>query len=455
MARGPLDHPRLRAIEQSLDAGKLEEAQRLLVEFGDVALFRPATSFLATRLLFQRGRLSLPLFIERLRDLLRIVDYFPEAKALLEAAETGQDEQVGGQTAPLVGEASVKRASPQAPSRRSVTTVPNIPRAPLVPAFTPPPDVRPSYAPDHVPPPVPPAHDAMPPTEREGRKRDDAPATSAREAASGRYARRPTVSVDVVRRSPKPETISAPVPREKSRLRSGRPPTDDDDPSLAGIATLLDEGRFDRALELVERAGPESAERRILHARSLLGAGRRGQARLIVERMTAEALEPEARAAAARLLLDLGEPERALQEAERAQQDARHSPIADLTLALTLLRVAWRRDEPSFVARAEELLRAFRGRDSPMPALVQALRACVQAKGGDPERAIGAAQRALALDARSADALIALAVGSARLGRHDEARQAWADLQRVAAHEADAIVPTLARLGLSISPARR
>jgi Flp pilus assembly protein TadD len=79
----------------------------------------------------------------------------------------------------------------------------------------------------------------------------------------------------------------------------------------------------------------------------------------------------------------------------------------------------------------------------------------VQAKSGDPERAIGAAQRALALDARSADALIALAVGETRLRRYDEARQAWAELQRVAANEADALVPTLVRLGLSVSPAGR
>ncbi len=85
MPKSPLDHPRLREIEQRLDEGALDDAQQLLASLGDVAFFRYATAYLATRLLFLRGRLDDHDVAERLSEILGHVDQFPEAQAMLRA----------------------------------------------------------------------------------------------------------------------------------------------------------------------------------------------------------------------------------------------------------------------------------------------------------------------------------------------------------------------------------
>ena len=89
MKRGPLDHPELRAVEKLLDDRHLEEAQRRLGALGQAQGLDHGVTYLATRLLFQRGRLDTTGVAERLRELLRDVGHFPEAKYMLDAAEAG------------------------------------------------------------------------------------------------------------------------------------------------------------------------------------------------------------------------------------------------------------------------------------------------------------------------------------------------------------------------------
>ena len=54
--QGPLSHPRLRVIEETLNAGDLDGAQRLLADLGEGSAPGVAMSYFATRLLFLRGR---------------------------------------------------------------------------------------------------------------------------------------------------------------------------------------------------------------------------------------------------------------------------------------------------------------------------------------------------------------------------------------------------------------
>ncbi|MCA9644240.1 MAG: hypothetical protein KC492_26280, partial [Myxococcales bacterium] len=92
---GPLDQPRLREIDELLDARELDRAAGALMQLGDMELFRHATTYLTTRLLFLRGRLDLPGVAQRLEDLLKEVADFPEAEAMLDAARSGELSEFG------------------------------------------------------------------------------------------------------------------------------------------------------------------------------------------------------------------------------------------------------------------------------------------------------------------------------------------------------------------------
>ncbi|HEX3598209.1 MAG TPA: tetratricopeptide repeat protein, partial [Polyangiaceae bacterium] len=101
----------------------------------------------------------------------------------------------------------------------------------------------------------------------------------------------------------------------------------------------------------------------------------------------------------------------------------------------------------SLLEAADRALEKFAAREGPLPALYLALRACVQAGIGDPNRAISTAQRALGLDPKSPDALAAIAEASAQLGRVNDARQAWSKLTELAPAEGDAIGVVLSQTG--------
>lgn len=89
MATNPLDSSGLRAIDECLSAGELDDAQRLLSNVSAAADAEYATTYLATRLLYLRERLDPASVVQRLRELLQNVEHFPEAASLLSVAEAG------------------------------------------------------------------------------------------------------------------------------------------------------------------------------------------------------------------------------------------------------------------------------------------------------------------------------------------------------------------------------
>ena len=186
-----------------------------------------ATTYFATRILYQRGKLDLQGVMARLHELLRACPDFPEARAMLQAAERGtlqpdpqrfnqatvpppaatdnsrdtdsdeDDDDEEGDRLTEPGNAP-SRAPSRAPSvapveaRLKTPQAPGIPRAPLVPRFTPRENVAPSYVP-------PPDLDLTPP----GFDLDLlTPADS----------------------SPNNDTVSAPPPSSTRQDRSSRPP---------------------------------------------------------------------------------------------------------------------------------------------------------------------------------------------------------------------------------------
>ncbi len=80
----PLKTLELRAIEDSLNANELDKAQRLLAQLGVHDDFQHGTSYLATRLLFLRGRLDAASVVDRMRELVGANPHFLEARALMD-----------------------------------------------------------------------------------------------------------------------------------------------------------------------------------------------------------------------------------------------------------------------------------------------------------------------------------------------------------------------------------
>ncbi|HMJ11630.1 MAG TPA: tetratricopeptide repeat protein [Polyangiaceae bacterium] len=438
MGNGPLDHPGLRRIEQHLDHGELQDAQKLLSSLEDAAGLRHGLSYLTTRLLFERGRLDAGEVAQRLRDLLKLVAPFPEAQTLLASAEGN-----ALQRASASGAASaepVRAAAPDAQSidalfksrNRPSPSLPRIPKAPGLPNFTPSPDDRPSYAPPK------PIEDAIPSLLPHGLPfAHTHPHLSDEERA--RETTRP------------PQTNSR-------RIRSGPPPALDEGatPSVIDIAALLDEARYAEALECIERTGSNGPDQQLLRARALHGEGRRKEATLaLVPLCSAPLLEPELRGSCARLLIELDELEQALEQSDRAHHDEPDSPFLRLTLAWAKLRVARRSGERRLIEEAEQLLEGIQAHNLPLPALVLSLRACVQAHIGDPDEAMATAERALATDSRSADAAWAMGVAAARLGRPDDAKQAFLRLLNLSLVEARLLRRELNALGAPITDAPR
>jgi hypothetical protein len=90
MREGPLDDARLRAIEESLNKGRYDDAQRRLGALVAVEGLDHGIAYLSARLLFHRGRLDATSVAARLRDVLRLRPDFAEAEQWLETVERGQ-----------------------------------------------------------------------------------------------------------------------------------------------------------------------------------------------------------------------------------------------------------------------------------------------------------------------------------------------------------------------------
>ena len=479
MGSGPLDHPRLLEIEERLDRAEIDAAQRLLADLGDLHVHRVAITYFATRLLYQRGRLDAAGVVERLRELVLIEPEFPQANAMLSAAERGTlrpdregflratmdpgavetppaatlpplkiipatrkessaptievfeepdtDHDELALDTPLTALAARVKAEP----RRSLS-MPEIPRAPMLPRFTPPANSTPSYAPgarsaslqfelELQLPQVPsdPARDTI-------RQNESVPPSSAKYAASG---------PDTVRER-EPETVRE---RERetgsARQRDPEPDTVRDFESVAAVA-------------FVRAHGPESMLER---ARTLWDQGVYERALEHAERLEhAPLLDPELRAECARFLVEAGEPERAVVQARHAEQDDPSSALVQLTLAWALVRAARRAPNHETIDEAEGVLSRLRVRPGPMPALAQALRASVLSEKGDPERAITTAKLALKLDPLVLDAEAAISLSAARLGRMEEAQAAWERLHELSPEEADRLCDRLQQLGVAL-----
>ncbi len=133
MAKSPLFHPRVLAVERKLDVGELNEAQHLLAALGEDDRFRHAVTYLAIRLRYLRGRLSPAEVAERLSALLAEVGEFPEAHALLETAQAG-----GLKTKPPVPTVAPSFFAAKKTAPASVEHLPEIPKAAALPRMTPP-----------------------------------------------------------------------------------------------------------------------------------------------------------------------------------------------------------------------------------------------------------------------------------------------------------------------------
>ena len=456
MGSGPLDHPRLLEIEERLDRAEIDAAQRLLSELGDLQVHRTAITYFATRLLYQRGRLDAAGVIERLRELMLAEPVFPQASAMLSAAERGtlRPDREGflhatmspakqahavvpseppatwsepprkESSAPtielgmddlatdhdqlaseLASEAEL--VSPVEPARRTHSeprrslSMPEIPRAPIVPRFTPPANLAPSY--------IPGARTASAQFELE--------------------LELPEAPRDTIRQ-PEPDPGSDPTSSGQMRVAPSHPASA---PS---------------SLEITVRGhGPESM---LARARDLWEQGARDRAFAHIERLEhAPLLDPELRAECARFLLEVSEPARALQQARHAAHDDPASPLVQMMLAWALVRSARRTPDPQLIDEAERVLSRIRLRPGAVPALVQALRAAVLAENGDADRAVTTAQLALKLDADALDAEAALSLACARLGRLDEAESAWRRLRALSAEEAAHLCDRLQQLGLA------
>ena len=269
----------------------------------------------------------------------------------------------------------------------------------------------------------------------------------------GRSARRPTTEPPDPRRAA-PEVAGAidEAPRIKSGIPEG--PDSAGRPSLFEIAAMVDQGRYQSAMEALDTLGNESTPDHVLmRARALDGLeDRRGAIQLIGRLAEAPLLDPELRAGAARLLIEMGDLQAAFDQAEQAYEDDPTPELVRLTYAWAALRTARRFERrTSLVKEADEILRSIRISHGPHSALVQSLKAWIAAEVDDPKRAISMAQRALGAAPRSADALAAVVLASARLGRASDTEQAWIELLDVAHGEADALSGRIEKLGLSLS----
>jgi len=492
MGSGPLDHPRLLEIEERLDRAEIDTAQRLLAELGDLNVHRVAITYFATRLLYQRGRLDAAGVVDRLRELVSIEPDFPQANAMLSAAEKGtlRPDHEGFLRAtsdpkPLGAQPSLQRARQNAPTRpapprvaaeqtarpkpvepptitldpdevdtehdqlaleaaltppvasvhakatpKRSMSMPEIPRAPILPRFALPENMSPSYAPGarsaslqfelELEPPEDP-RDTIPQPEAEP------PPSSANAAEPPPTVRDPS-AVPLTVRDPNsaPPTFRDPNPARRA---------------ASELSTVPPEA-------LQRTPGPESIMER---ARTLWDQGGHGRALADVERLEhAPLLDPELRADCARFLIEAGEPERAVVQARQASLDDPESPLVQLILAWALVRAARRSPNHETIDEAEGVLRHLRAKPGPIPALAQAIRASILAEKGDAERAITTAQLALKLDPSVLDAEAAISLSCARLGRLDDAQAAWERLHELSAEEAECLGDRLQQLGVAL-----
>lgn len=425
-----------------------------------------ATTYFATRILYQRGKLDLPGVMARLAELLQVCPDFPEARAMFDAAQRGTlrpdptsfnqatvppppvaenrddddgDDDDDGERATQPGHAP--SSTPILEARLKTPQAPGIPRAPLVPRFTPRENVAPSYAPPPELELTPPDFELTPPSSNPWSDTLSAPPPSSNRSA--RLDSPPPVAIDLgpldgIADGGFGARVTAPSPGAAG-------PEAAEPPSVFLIATWLSERDFERALGAVEKLGAESSpELSLLEVRALMGLGRKAAARRSLDRLCrAPLLDPDLRAAVARLLLELGDIARAETQARRAHSEDPESELSRLTLAWAVARRdAW---SPSARSAAElsELLLHFVPEASTMPALGYALSA-LMLLATSPEAARQAADAGLAIDATSVDALAVAAVIAKKQRREADTQRLQQRLRDLDHHAAEELAATLA-----------
>lgn len=421
-----------------------------------------ATTYFATRILYQRGKLDLAGVIARLHELLKSCPEFPEARAMLSAAERGtlrpdpsSFNQATVPPPPVVPHdepeddgdrpthpGHVPSSVPALEARLKTPQAPGIPRAPLVPRFTPRENVAPSYAPpkewelsppeldlDLTPPISSPDTVSAPPPSSTRGERSDSP---------------PPVAVEL---GPRDGTLRPPTVERNTAPSPGAPGPSGAPPGVFQIATWLSERDFERALSAVEKLGAESSpELSLLEVRALLGLGRKAAARRSLDRLCrAPLLDPDLRAAGARLLIELGDAGRAEQQARRAYTEDPNSEMSRLTLAWAVARGNVWLLPPRAATELNQLLQDFAPEACPLPALGYALSALCLLKAS-PEAARQAADAALGIDTASPDALAVAAVIAERQHRIGDAKRLFQRLRDVDHHAADELLATLGNL---------
>ena len=482
MATSPLEHDELRHIERSLDEGNTAEAAQLLARFANSRDHELAITFLATRLLFQRGRIDTDGAADRINALLEHAGPFPEAEDWLAELE--------GRTEPsAVPKEALEHAPKAADNDGEEKTSPSH-RPPSLSQRPP------SHAPS-----VPRAVSAHPYLDELGAEEEDEEVTPAEPIASGRLAvERQQALERAVERAEAERTQDPVFPPPRSGHSSAPPPLPSASPSglspaLTAEAAARSTQRpprpslertshkpFDsmRAKEqLAAHAGryrgssypdelraptppqlsrPEVAppagnaaqvRQAILEAWERVLGGRMEEAQaLIPEEPTPEGLDAETRVALARVLLELGHAERAAREATTALDEAPDLPEARLMFIWSAVRYARQRDDAWSLERAELLLKESNLGPPPEGGLVLALTACVEARIGTPAVALRLAQRALRANAESTDGLAALAEASALCGEEPRAEAALERLYTLSSGAAEQITPRLRRLGV-------
>lgn len=410
-----------------------------------------AATYFATRILYQRGKLDLPGVVARLNELLRACPEFPEAEAMLGAAKRGTlrpdprgfidatlpppratsptDLESESPDTEQSDRVTVPSAFPAVEPRLKTPQAPGIPRAPLLPRFTPTENTAPSYAP----------------------KPDPAPLLDLDLGAPPHGSRPPAMPVDLgpldgALHSAAFERITAPSPGAAGPSAAAAPPT------VFAIATWLSERDFERALSGIEVLGAESsAELSLLEVRALVGLGRKAAARRSLERLSrAPLLDPDLRAAVARLLIELGDLDRAEAQARRAYAEDPGSELSRLTLSWAIARrEAWRLGPRSALELAE-LLRDFTPEASALPALGYALSALMLLHTS-PEAAQKSVDAALALDQDSQDALAVAAVIAKRQARAQDVERLHKRLLDIDHSAAEELAATLASLDRDVA----
>lgn len=478
MGMRPLDDPRLQAVEAALNDGSLDRAQELLAALDLAGSHRQGLSYLTTRLLFQRGRLSVNEVSSRMQQVLQSTDDFPQARALLNAAEQGTlspkspTPSTNAQTAsvPIPGPPALPtfgRNDPELPTpslgapsleldlEPELGEAPEFSGPPTI--LDPPRSLHHTQAAHQSPVPSgarsssPPIHDLTLEMEEFEFSQDEDVTRPFRDRASTVDLERDTSPdgsswLETTSHHETPSDAPEQAPPSTGSLPPNQTPT------MFSVLTLLDERRYSEALAMIsENKNSASPELTLMRARAYLGLGSNEAARDSLEPLcTSTAIGPELRAGCARLLLEADEPEQALEQAELARERAPDSPGVLLTSAWALVRVARRDQDAEKRTLASRLLARLGGGGGPTPTLALALGACLAAEGNSPELALESAEHALELETGCIDALVAKATAEATLGHLADAAATWRKL--LAAHHPEAMVlrPHLSRLGAEL-----